>query len=68
MPIYEFLCQACGHPFEELVRLGSPLKDISCPACRQGPVVKKISLVASASGARGPSSAASASAACTTST
>lgn len=30
MPIYDFQCSACGHAFEELVRLG---ETPNCPAC-----------------------------------
>lgn len=31
MPLYEFKCRACGHRFEELVRLGEVPE---CPKCR----------------------------------
>ena len=30
MPLYEFKCRACGHRFEELVRLGETPE---CPKC-----------------------------------
>jgi putative FmdB family regulatory protein len=30
MPLYEFKCKACGHRFEELVRLGETPE---CPKC-----------------------------------
>ncbi len=30
MPIYEYKCRTCGHPFEELVRLG---ETPNCPSC-----------------------------------
>jgi len=32
MPIYEFICHACGHRFETLVRLGRE-KDVCCATC-----------------------------------
>jgi len=33
MPIYEYVCQACGQPFERLVRLSTPTESIACPHC-----------------------------------
>jgi putative FmdB family regulatory protein len=30
MPIYEYVCEACGHEFEKLVRAG---KTPACPSC-----------------------------------
>jgi putative FmdB family regulatory protein len=30
MPLYDFKCRACGHRFEELVRLGETAE---CPKC-----------------------------------
>jgi putative FmdB family regulatory protein len=40
MPIYDYLCKACGHEFEELVRHGeSPV----CPKCQAGDLTKQIS-------------------------
>lgn len=30
MPLYDFICRACRHEFEALVRAGS---EPSCPAC-----------------------------------
>ena len=30
MPLYEFKCSACGHRFDELVRLGETPE---CPSC-----------------------------------
>jgi putative FmdB family regulatory protein len=32
MPMYEYVCRACGHDFEALVRPQDPPP--SCPACR----------------------------------
>ena len=31
MPVYEFLCSACGERFEELVPVGT--ESAQCPAC-----------------------------------
>ena len=43
MPIYEYVCQDCGHEFEYLVR-GSERP--SCPACEKGSLTKKMSVPA----------------------
>lgn len=32
MPIYEFQCQACGHRFDELMRMSDP-DPTECPSC-----------------------------------
>lgn len=32
MPIYEFQCAACGHRFDELMRLSDP-DPTECPSC-----------------------------------
>jgi putative FmdB family regulatory protein len=42
MPIYEYVCKACGHEHEALQKLSAePLKD--CPICEKTELVKKIS-------------------------
>ena len=42
MPIYEYLCNDCGHEFETLQKMSdAPLRD--CPACEQESLKKKIS-------------------------
>jgi putative FmdB family regulatory protein len=45
VPIYEFVCDACGHRFEELV--GSPVgrqaDDVACPECGSGKVEREVS-------------------------
>lgn len=41
MPIYEYLCENCGHDFETLQKLSdAPLRE--CPKCAQERLVKKI--------------------------
>ncbi len=56
MPLYEFVCRECDHPFEKLV---SPSKDepVSCPACRGSDVERVLSVVSvgRSSGAPQPS-------------
>ncbi len=42
MPLYEYVCKACGHEHEALQKLSAePLKD--CPICEKTELVKKIS-------------------------
>ena len=42
MPIYEYVCQSCGHDHEALQKLSdAPLTD--CPACQAPALVKQIS-------------------------
>jgi putative FmdB family regulatory protein len=65
MPIYEFICEDCGHPFEELLFRASAVDDVRCPGCESASIRKKLSLIANSSNKNsGPSSTA----ACTTST
>lgn len=41
MPIYEYLCENCGHEFETLQKLSeAPLRD--CPKCSFPQLVKKV--------------------------
>lgn len=41
MPIYEYLCENCGHEFETLQKISdAPLRE--CPKCAQERLVKKI--------------------------
>ena len=47
MPIFEFICQECGSPFEELVRSSSAIGEVSCPFCESSKVAKQISTFAS---------------------
>ncbi len=42
MPIYEYVCNECGHEIEKLQKLSdSPLRD--CPDCEKQSLKKKIS-------------------------
>lgn len=43
MPVYEYVCRKCSHPFEELV--SSQSAAVSCPACRSDEVTKVLSVV-----------------------
>jgi len=44
MPIYEYLCQECGHKFEVMQRL-SDAPQTTCPACSKEALKKLISPV-----------------------
>lgn len=35
MPIYEYVCNQCGHRFEQLVPSGTVTEEIACPSCRK---------------------------------
>ena len=43
MPIYEYVCRDCGHPFEWLVRSG---EKPTCPSCGRGKLAKQLSVPA----------------------
>ena len=45
MPIYDYNCQACGHPFEALVRADSTP---ACPQCGSTALEKCLSRIAPA--------------------
>ena len=47
MPIFEFLCQECGTPFEELVFGSAAIGEVACPDCESTQVTKQISTFAS---------------------
>ena len=52
MPIYEYVCQGCGHAFEQLVR-GS--EKPACPACGKRRLAKQFSVPAAhTAGSTGP--------------
>ncbi len=62
MPIFEFQCQKCGEPFDELVRSAAAIDEVSCPKCGSARVKKKLSTFATkvSGGTRGSSASASA--------
>jgi putative FmdB family regulatory protein len=45
VPIYEFVCESCGHRFEELVgsHVGREAGDVACPECGSAKVERQIS-------------------------
>lgn len=46
MPIYEFQCDACGRPFEELFRRADERRRPHCPSCGSRNIHKKFSTFA----------------------
>ncbi len=45
MPIYEYLCQACGHELEVIQKLSDDLLKV-CPECEKPKLKKKVSAAA----------------------
>jgi putative FmdB family regulatory protein len=43
MPIFEFVCKACNHRFETLVRASAT---VTCPSCKGASLEKQISVIA----------------------
>ena len=51
MPLRDYLCEACGHRQEELIRGPEDEEALSCSACGSPDLSRLISLPAPASGA-----------------
>ena len=66
MPIFEFVCQDCGTPFEELVRSAQVVDQVICPSCESSQVTKQISTFASKVNRTGSSFASATAASCNT--
>ena len=68
MPMFNFVCQDCGTPFEEWVPVTSMIKNVACPECHGQDVEKQLSRVAGVKGGIGTSfgSIASTAASCNT--
>jgi putative FmdB family regulatory protein len=43
MPIFEYVCHACGHEFEALMRGSSP-KPATCPECKSEDAERLLSM------------------------
>ncbi|RMG91990.1 MAG: zinc ribbon domain-containing protein [Chloroflexi bacterium] len=46
MPMYSFICQNCGHPFEKKLRMSQSDVPQACPACGSDNTRKRIGAVA----------------------
>lgn len=55
MPLYEFVCSACGRSFEDLVRYEA-IGEVRCPDCGGAEITRKVSRFASRT-AGGPAGA-----------
>jgi len=55
MPMFNFICEECGTPFEEWVPVTSMIKDVDCPECGSPRVQKQLSRVAGVKGTVGSS-------------
>jgi putative FmdB family regulatory protein len=53
MPIYEYVCEACGQEFEKMVRFSEADLAPKCPTCGSDETHKQISRVASGFGGSG---------------
>lgn len=53
MPIYEYVCESCGHEYEKIVL--SKSAEIACPKCESRQSKQKLSVFTSASTAAGKS-------------
>jgi putative FmdB family regulatory protein len=42
MPLYEYLCDACGQRFELIQKFSDPAPE-ACPKCGKGPVERQLS-------------------------
>ena len=42
MPLYEYVCDACGRRFEKIQKFSDPAPD-PCPHCGHGPVKRQLS-------------------------
>lgn len=49
MPLYEYVCNECGQPFEKMMRFSELNQSPNCPTCTSNNTSKQISLFASSS-------------------
>jgi putative FmdB family regulatory protein len=57
MPLYEYICTACGHEFEKRLSFSQTDEQPECPRCASGETRKKLSLfTASISSSHGSTS------------
>lgn len=47
MPIYEYRCTDCNHPFQKLQAMGSGSEGVRCPKCDGTRVERQLSTFAS---------------------
>lgn len=59
MPLYEYICTDCGHPFEKRVRFSDTNPEIVCPQCNSQETRKRLSLLGFSSSSGSASSSSS---------
>jgi len=64
MPLYEYVCQACNHPFETLRPFSQADQPIVCPNCGKTDARRQISLVNAVSAGKSLTSSASSCGSC----
>lgn len=57
MPLYEYVCQSCGAPFEKLTSFSQADQPQTCPECGQTHSRRKLSSFAVTGGAQATASA-----------
>ena len=64
MPMYEYVCQSCGHQFEILQRMGEGADGLACPKCGEERVEKQFSTFAASGNSTSTSAGFNAGAGC----
>lgn len=54
MPLYEYTCEACGHPFEKLQSFSKADLPQECPVCGNHAARRKLSVFAVSGGGSRP--------------
>ncbi len=54
MPMYQYACQECGHPFEKRLAMSQSGEAQPCPYCGSLETRKRLGAVAVNAGASGP--------------
>ncbi len=55
MPVYEYICDACGHEFDEFSPSMSDESVVACPKCNKRTARRKLSVFAARMGEGRPS-------------
>ena len=43
MPLYDYICEDCGHSFEKLRRMSDDDRELRCPGCESQRIERMIS-------------------------
>ena len=46
MPVYEYVCAACGQAFEQLIRSKADERKLTCPKCGGKHIERQLSVIA----------------------